>query len=266
MALDTSGESVWFTLYWWGEVWESYSSSWSLGWCLSLCWEWNWKWKWKSVWVAFPFSRGSSHPGIEPRSPTLQADSLPAEPQGKPKNAGVGSLSLLQQIFPTQESNWGLLHCRRILYQLSYQGSPRNGLGGWLNLWFSVPQPSWASTIPACWYGHPLSLSDTKTHCVSAISCFWFLTGSHSQPPLQSLLLSHHGWSLGVPLFYTKLSTPFGRASETSGDHTYWIHRLISLQVVWNRVQGKISCPWYSLQFTRTFPQWIQMKIIPVRL
>ena len=74
-------------------------------------------------WVAFPFSRGSFNPGIEPRSPTLQADSLPAEPQGKPKNTGVGSLSLLQQIFPTQESNLGLLHCRQILYQLSYQGS-----------------------------------------------------------------------------------------------------------------------------------------------
>ena len=34
-------------------------------------------------WVAFLFSRGSSHPGIEPRSPSLQADSLPVEPQGK---------------------------------------------------------------------------------------------------------------------------------------------------------------------------------------
>ena len=63
---------------------------------------------------------------IEPRSPALQADSLPAEPQGKPKNIEVGSLSLLQQIFPTQESNWGFLHCRWILYQLSYQGKPRN--------------------------------------------------------------------------------------------------------------------------------------------
>ena len=60
------------------------------------------------------------NPGIEPRSPTLRADSLPAEPQGKPKNTGVGSLSLLQWIFPAQESNWGLLHCRQILYQLSY--------------------------------------------------------------------------------------------------------------------------------------------------
>ena len=61
-----------------------------------------------------------------PRSPTLQVDYLPAKPQGKPKNTGVDSLSLLQQIFPTQESNWGLLHCRQILYQLSYQGSPDN--------------------------------------------------------------------------------------------------------------------------------------------
>ena len=39
-------------------------------------------------------------------------------------NTGVGSLSLLQGIFQTQELNQGLLHCRRILYQLSYQGSP----------------------------------------------------------------------------------------------------------------------------------------------
>ena len=37
------------------------------------------------------------------------------------QNTGVGSLSLLQQIFPSQELNWCLLHCRRILYQLSYQ-------------------------------------------------------------------------------------------------------------------------------------------------
>ena len=40
------------------------------------------------------------------------------------QNTGVGSHSLLQGIFPTQGSNPGLLHCRQILYQLSYQGSP----------------------------------------------------------------------------------------------------------------------------------------------
>ena len=53
----------------------------------------------------FPSPRDLPNPGIEPRSPTLQTDSLPAEPQGKPKNTGVGSLSLLQGIFLTQELN-----------------------------------------------------------------------------------------------------------------------------------------------------------------
>ena len=61
---------------------------------------------------------------MELRSLALQADSLPSEPPGKPKNTGLGSLSLFQGIFLTQESNRGLLHCRQILYQLSYQGSP----------------------------------------------------------------------------------------------------------------------------------------------
>ena len=79
-------------------------------------------------WITFPSPGYLLNPGIEPRSPSLQADSLPAEPQGKPKNIRVGSLSLLRQIIPTQESNWGLLHCGWILYQLSYQGSPAKPL------------------------------------------------------------------------------------------------------------------------------------------
>ena len=72
---------------------------------------------------SFPSPGDIPNPGIEPRSPALQVDFLPAEPQRKPKDTGVGSLSLLQQIFPThRELNRGLLHCRQILYQLSYQG------------------------------------------------------------------------------------------------------------------------------------------------
>ena len=70
----------------------------------------------------FPSPGDLRKPGIEPRSPTLQADSLPAEPPGKTKNVGVGSLSLLQWNFLTQESNQALLHCRQILYQLSHEG------------------------------------------------------------------------------------------------------------------------------------------------
>ena len=83
-------------------------------------------------WSGWPFSSPGDlpNPGIKPKSPTLPADSLPAEPQRKPKNTGVGSLSLLQQIFPTQELNWGLLHCRQILNQLSLPGILTS------NLWF----------------------------------------------------------------------------------------------------------------------------------
>ena len=80
----------------------------------------------QKYWSGLPFPSPGDlpNPGIEPRSPTLQVDSLLAEPQGKPKNTGVGSLSLLQGTSLTQESNQGLLHCTRILYQLSYQASP----------------------------------------------------------------------------------------------------------------------------------------------
>ena len=69
----------------------------------------------------FPSPGDLPNPGIEPTSPALQVDSSPAEPQGKPKNTGVGSLSLLQQTFLTQKLNPGLLNCRQILYQLSSQ-------------------------------------------------------------------------------------------------------------------------------------------------
>ena len=75
-------------------------------------------------WVAIAFSRGSPQPRDQTGSPALQADSLPAEPQTKPKNTGVGRLSLLQWIFLTQESNRGLLHCTQILYQTELLGKP----------------------------------------------------------------------------------------------------------------------------------------------
>ena len=64
------------------------------------------------------------NPGIKPRSPALEVDSLLSESPGKPANTEMGSLSLLQGIFLTQESKQGLLPYRQILYQLSYQGSP----------------------------------------------------------------------------------------------------------------------------------------------
>ena len=57
--------------------------------------------------------------GSESESPSVMSNSLLDSGQ----NTGVGSLSLLQGIFPTQGLNPGLLHCRWILYQLRHKGS-----------------------------------------------------------------------------------------------------------------------------------------------
>ena len=65
-----------------------------------------------------------THGSNPSKSRTLQADSLPTGLPQKPMNTGVGSLSLLQGIIPTQKLNQGLLNCRWIIYQLSYQGNP----------------------------------------------------------------------------------------------------------------------------------------------
>ena len=62
------------------------------------------------------------------------------------QNTGVGSLSLLQGIFPTQGSNPGLPHCRRFLYQLSQKGSPR------ILEWVAYPFSS-GSFQPRNWTG-----------------------------------------------------------------------------------------------------------------
>ena len=72
-------------------------------------------------WIAISFSRDLPNLGIESRSPAPWADSLLSGPPGKPMNTGVGSLSLLQGIFPAQEWNQDLLHHRRIESDMTEQ-------------------------------------------------------------------------------------------------------------------------------------------------
>ena len=74
-------------------------------------------------WVAFPFSGGSSQPRDWTQISHIAGGFFAGWATGKPKNTEVGSLSL-HVILPTQELNRGLLCCRWILYQLSYQASP----------------------------------------------------------------------------------------------------------------------------------------------
>ena len=130
-----------------------------------------WGFSRQEYWIRLPCPPPGDlpNPGIKPRSPALQADSLPSEPPGKPMNTGVVSLSLLQEIFPTQESNQGLVHCRQILYQLSYQWKP--------NLWQIIHR------IKMHWLNLPATFCmalGNKMHCPASISFRCSMTSSTS--------------------------------------------------------------------------------------
>ena len=73
-------------------------------------------------WVVFPFSKGSSQPRDQIQVSYIADEFLTSWVTREALYTGVGILPLLQQIFPTQELNRGLLNCRQILYQLSCQG------------------------------------------------------------------------------------------------------------------------------------------------
>ena len=71
-------------------------------------------------WIATPHSSGSFQPKDRTQVSLIAGRFFTSWTTREVKNTGVGSLSLLQQIILIQESNRGLLHCRQILYQLSY--------------------------------------------------------------------------------------------------------------------------------------------------
>ena len=92
------------------------------------------------------------------------------------QNTGVGSCSLLQAIFPTQELDPGLPHCRKILYQLSHQGSPFS----WVQFSHSV-------------------MSNSATPWTAARQASLFITNSWSLPELmsiESVMPSNHPFSV----------------------------------------------------------------------
>ena len=95
-------------------------------------------------------------------------------------NTGVNSLSLLLGIFLTQESNWGLLHCRRILYQLSYQGSTC-----YLTMACGIPvsQPGMEPTSPALQSGRLTTGPPGKSQVCLSLHSLPFLP---SYPPFMT--------------------------------------------------------------------------------
>ena len=73
------------------------------------------------AYLAYMQSESESHSVV---SDSLWPHGLYSPWNSPGENTGVGSLSLLHGIFPTQGLNPGLLHCRQIFYQLSHKGSP----------------------------------------------------------------------------------------------------------------------------------------------
>ena len=87
-------------------------------------------------------------------SNSLQPRGLDSPRNSPGQNTGVGNLSLLQGSFPSQRSNPDLLHCRRILYQLNHQGSPR------ILEWVAIPSPG-DLRDPGIEQGSPALLADS---------------------------------------------------------------------------------------------------------
>ena len=125
--------------------------------------------------LPLPSPQDLPNPGIQPRSPALQADSLLDELQGKPKNTGVGSLSLLHWIFQTQELNRGLQHCRQILCQLSYYGSEQMSNNMLQSIWYSTKYFHCSKNLyflPATSPHPPQLLATTDFfYCLSSCCC-----------------------------------------------------------------------------------------------
>ena len=114
---------------------------------------------------------------------------------------GVGSLSLLQGIFPTQGSNPGIPHCRGILHQLNHKGSPR------ILEWVAYPISS-GSSRPRDWTG------------VSCISCGFLTNWAVREIMVKVSFLHWHFFSslnlLISLIYFFHPFTPF-----SSGNHLF---------------------------------------------
>ena len=126
------------------------------------------------------------------------------------QNTGVGSFSLLWEIFPTHGSNPGLPHCRWILYQLNHKGSPR--ILEWVVYSFSS--------------GSSRHKSQTRVSCTAADSLPTELSGM----PLSHLIASYIYWDCQ------------GGKGARSLTHVYYSHRALKLDFCYHQI--KLCLQW----------------------
>ena len=178
---------------------------------------------------------------------TLRSHGLYSPWNSPGQNSGVGSQSLLQEVFPTQGSNPGLLHCRQILYRLSYQRSPR--ILEWIAYPFSRGhfQPrngtkifcivgrlsrTWLSNTFPFIYTHTHTYIHTHAQIIYIISELLLLLLSHSVVPdsLHPIDCSPPGSSVHA-IFQVRILA-WAAISSSKGSS-------------WNRDQSHIFCASY---------------------
>ena len=107
-------------------------------------------------WVAFPFSRGSSQTRDQTQISCIAGRFFTSWATREFQEYSSGLPALLQGIFLTQESNWGLLHCRWILYQPSYQE--------WPSIYLSIDQLIYLSNLSINWSIYLIYLSNLSIY------------------------------------------------------------------------------------------------------
>ena len=142
------------------------------------------------------WSEGESHSVV---SDSLRPHGL--YPWNSPgQNTGVGSLSLLQQIFPTRELNWGLLGCRGVLYQLSCEGSPSKKKGR-----KQTPWVLWAFI-----FSSKEGRKKNPTELMEVMLSKVFVTGSMPQPVSLPALMSLSAASKNVKIIVSLFGEQMG--------------------------------------------------------
>ena len=118
----------------------------------------------------FPSPGDLPNPEIQPRSPALQADPLLAEPQGKPKNTGVGSLSFSRE--SSQPRNWTIVSCIVGRFFISWAIGEANPLIPDTNYIYDKNFYQWCFT----WLGFNLSNSYISPDLTVGFSLLWLLS------------------------------------------------------------------------------------------
>ena len=135
------------------------------------------------------------------------------------QNTGVGSLSLLQEMFPTQGLNPGLPHCRWILYQLPYKGSSR--------------------TLE--WVAYPFSSGSSRPRNWTGVSCIavWFITNWAMREPrsinasLSKERLLRAAWMLSIGCIQLQASSGLLQLQWTTCPRFCFFHSYLSPTTDW---------------------------------